>query len=76
MHPIYDDFVDVSWSDVQDGDRVWIDNYEKGEKPLANPLISGPYLVVSVDRRTLRTLFGKLQRTMMHYPNNLLKSRE
>lgn len=37
----------VTWQDVQIGDTVYIDNYESGLYPSADPRISGPYIVCS-----------------------------
>lgn len=65
----------ATWSDVQDGQTVWIDNYQDGEFPQASPLISGPYRVVSVQRRMLQAPSSQRRRTarlFTYYPNNLL----
>jgi hypothetical protein len=78
---LYDGYERVSWRDVKDGDTVWIDNFEHGKFPKADPKISGPYIVESVERRILRTTWnvkflgrGKgSPRSFMHYPNNLLR---
>lgn len=61
--------VSVTWADVAVGEFVWTDNYEGGRFPKANPLISGPYQVVSVADRRLSGRRGEF----MHYPDNLLR---
>lgn len=63
----------ATWAEVSEGETVWIDNYQDGKYPQANPRISGPYTVISRHYRTLRTQWGWVpERTFMHYPNNLL----
>ena len=66
----------VTWNDVKIGDTVYIDNYQDGQFPKANPRISGPFKVVRGNGtgRCLQTMKKKWkhQRTFMHYPNNLL----
>lgn len=69
----YDGYSNVTWNDVQDGQTVYIDNYQRGEKPLASPRISGPYTVQNACNRRLKTAFGlRYERTFIHLPHNLL----
>lgn len=63
----------VTWKDVAEGDTVYIDEYENGRYPKANPRTTGPYTVVCVRTRTLRNQNNG--RTMMHYPDNLLSEK-
>lgn len=66
--------VSVSWDDVQPGDIVFIDNYEDGKFPRADPKISGPYVVKTVKDRRLETTWNRrYQSTFSYYPNNLLR---
>jgi hypothetical protein len=63
----------ATWADVSPGQTVYIDNYEGGRFPQANPRTSGPYVVVSTTRRLLRHANpSKHQAPFMHYPGNLL----
>jgi hypothetical protein len=63
--------VRTCWSDVSLGDTVYIDNYQDGEFPSANPKVCGPFTVVK-GNGCGRCLKGK-RGTFMHYPNNLLR---
>jgi len=65
----------ISWKDVKIGDTVFIDNYEDGKFPKANPRICGPFTVV-VSNGCGRCLRNKNGREFMHYPDNLLKGEE
>lgn len=62
----------VAWADVKIGDEVFIDSYQDGKFPQANPLICGPF---TVDRgngcgRWLRNRKGH---GFMHFSNDLLR---
>ncbi len=47
----------TTWDQLKPGDCVWIDNYQDGKFPTANPKLSGPYRVMSLKYRQLRTLY-------------------
>jgi len=66
--------IKLTWDEVKLGDTVYIDNYQDGKFPKANPRIGGPFEVVKGNGcgRCLKTQSGK---TFMHYPNNLLKGK-
>lgn len=66
------DFKPVTWDDVTIGDVVYIDNYQNGKFPDANPKVSGPFKVAK-GNGCGRWLENNKGRGMMHYPNNLLK---
>ena len=74
-----DGFVSITWADVQDGDTVYIDNYQGGEFPSANPRVSGPYRIVNTKERQLETIGWtlsngySLERKFFYYPNGLLR---
>ncbi len=72
---LYDPYVNVTWDEVENGDEIFIDNYQRGKFPKASPQISGPYMVVDLASRRL----ARMQSTsapFMYYPNNLLKEKE
>jgi hypothetical protein len=69
---IQEDFHHVTWDDVKIGDVVYIDNYQSGKFPKANPKVSGPMTVVKGNGWCGRCLQNVSGRTFMHYPNNLL----
>ena len=66
----------TTWNNIKIGDTIYIDNYQNGQFPKADPQISGPFKVVKGNGcgRCLQTMRKdwKQQRTFMHYPNNLL----
>lgn len=66
----------ITWADVTVGDIVYIDNYQDGDFPRANPQVSGPYTVHHVGNRVLRTIGRRFDSSFMHYPNNLLTEAE
>jgi hypothetical protein len=62
----------ITWKDVKIGETVFIDNYENGKFPSADPRISGPY-TVEVGNGCGRWLKNPRNgRGFMHYPDNLL----
>jgi hypothetical protein len=70
-----DSFRSIAWDAVRIGDVVFIDNYEAGKYPLANPKTSGPFEVAKGNGcgRCLKCLVGPAKGCVfMHYPNNLL----
>jgi hypothetical protein len=77
-----DGFEHVAWADVKKGDTVYIDNYQDGKFPLANPRVSGPYTVIDTETRTLETQWlvkwmGRgegIKKTFRSCPENLLKA--
>lgn len=69
---IYEGVRRIDWSKVQPGQQVYIDNFQAGQFPDANPRISGPYTVVDVEGRQLRQRVSG--RVFMHYPENLLEA--
>lgn len=79
--PLYDGYQPVTWDDLRDEDVVYIDNYQHGRFPLADPKLSGPYRVFDVQDRRLyyNKQIGRGERawtikhSFMHYPNNLLR---
>lgn len=69
---VYHDFQPTIWSRVSFGDTVYIDNWQSGEFPLADPKISGPYLVNDRKNHYLFKMGSDWRAIFMHYPNNLL----
>jgi len=72
-------FRKATWKEVKIGDVVYIDNFEDGKFPRANPRISGPYTVVvgngcghCLSNAPVNTPAAKTERVFMHYPDNLL----
>jgi hypothetical protein len=65
-------FKRVTWDDVAIGDVVYIDNYQDGKFPHADPKISGPF-TVAVGNGCGRWLDTKKGTGFGYYPNNLLK---
>jgi hypothetical protein len=65
-----DDVNPVLWDNVSLGDTVYIDNYQHGARPKANPRIGGPFKVVRGNGcgRCLQNIKGS---TFMHYPEDL-----
>jgi hypothetical protein len=66
-------YTKVSWDEVTVGDVVYLDNYEGGLYPAADPKVSGPFVVTDADTRTLsdrRSRRGPV--VFLHYPTNLL----
>ena len=61
----------MTWKDVKIGDTVFIDEYEDGKCPKANPRMSGPYIVVE-GNGCGHCLENQIGRFLMHYPDNLL----
>ncbi len=64
-------FRKVTWKDVKIGDVVYVDEYEDGKYPKADPRITGPYTVIVGNGcgHCLESAFGRF---LMHYPDNLL----
>jgi hypothetical protein len=77
---VYAGCTPVTWKDVHEGSVIYIDNYEHGKFPRASPTFSGPYTVVNVERREVRTLYkvrfhrmgNGTYRTLMHYHDNMV----
>jgi hypothetical protein len=62
----------ASWKEVKIGDVVFIDEYEDGKFPKANPRITGPF-TVEVGNGCGHCLKNPRNgRGFMHYPDNLL----
>jgi hypothetical protein len=63
----------VTWSEVTVGDVVYLDNYEGGLYPDADPKVSGPFVVIDADTRTLSDRRSPRRPVVfLHYPTNLL----
>jgi len=62
----------VKWADLKPGDQVYIDNYQGGRFPNAQPRISGPYYVHHVKGRLLKFRGAKRDRLFAHFPENLV----
>lgn len=69
--PPDDCIVPVKWADASIGDEVWVDNYQNGKYPQADPKISGPFTVAK-GNGSGRWL-EKNGRGFIHYPENLLR---
>lgn len=63
MHRNTNDFIPVPWSDVCNGDTVYLRGSHDGE-----PAVYGPHCVVSADERKL----GNSKGTFMHYSEALM----
>ena len=69
----YPGYIKVKWSEVTIGDIVFIDNFQRGKFPRANPHISGPYTVAGDHLlRTTWTIKGQY-RTFRNSLEDLLK---
>jgi hypothetical protein len=67
----------VSWSEAAAGDVVYLDNYEGGLYADADPKVSGPFVVVDADTRTLSDRRSPRRSVVfLHYPTNLLVAEE
>jgi hypothetical protein len=63
----------VSWVEVAVGDVVFLDDHEGGLCPDADPRVSGPFVVVDPDTRTLSDRRSPRRPVVfLHYPTNLL----
>jgi hypothetical protein len=63
----------VSWCEVAVGDVVFLDNYQGGLYPNADPKVSGPFVVIDVDTRTLSDRRSPHRPVVfLHYSTNLL----
>jgi hypothetical protein len=62
----------VSWVEVAAGDVVFLDNYEGGLYPNADPKVSGPFVVVSPTACTLAHPKSPRNPQFMHCPENLV----
>jgi hypothetical protein len=63
----------VSWVEVAVGDVVFLDDHEGGLCPDADPGVSGPFVVVDPDTRTLSDRRSPRRPVVfLHYPTNLL----
>lgn len=72
---IYEKYTNITWADVKRDDIVFIDNWQNGLFPKADPKISGPYRVENTHFRWLETINPsfRFQRSLGHLPNNLLR---
>jgi hypothetical protein len=72
---LYEEFKPCRWDNIKSGDLVYVDHYRKGVFPDADPRITGPFVVVSIESRTLKTVreAEKYVSRFVHFPNNLLQ---
>jgi hypothetical protein len=77
LDAIYAMFDPTTWGRVSPGDPVWLDHYQHGAKPQANPKIAGPFVVINTRTRTLAavTRSGQTRRVFSHLLDNLLVER-
>jgi hypothetical protein len=68
---VYNGYQAVTWEQVQVLDEIFIDNYQHGAFPKANPKISGPYLITDRKGRWLKHLHNGRQ--LRYAPDTLLK---
>ena len=65
---INENFKSIKWSDVKDGDLVYLFT-----RVFGLPDYTGPFTVVSAEKRQLRKL--DCRRVFIHYPEELYQSR-
>ena len=53
MSPVYSGYAPRLWSEVTEGDTVYLDGYESGVYADADPKITGPYQVIDAAGRRL-----------------------
>lgn len=64
-------FAPIAQDNIQFGQEVWIDQYQDGQFPHANPKLLGPF-TKSIGNGSGRCFANARGRTFTHYPENML----